>query len=281
MARFLSRILLALALLSGVLAVFFHSKIAERNRLLDDLIATETHHGAIRERDSVAAALATGIYRRTLSTVPPSRLAFYERWLSLSFFNMGTRTSLKYGAFAIDGDPRGGPCGTMSRTLLNALWRMRIPARKLVLLNDLEDTDQHTMVEYESNGRWAVISPSDSGYVWRNAAGLPATLGEIQSDPAVFGQIYARNPQWPWRFDYATHIRWQKLPGPAQRVLRTVLGARRYATAETPQLYDQPLSLLYRMSLSSTVFFLLLAWPVRRRAARRERQLIAEPVLAS
>jgi hypothetical protein len=204
-------------------SVLFHSKVKERERLLRHLIARATKGGTIRDADEIAIRLARAIYERTWGTVSLEHLSPFERLETRSWFNMTAAVSLKYGAYGVSGVPNG-PCGTMSRTLLNALWLVGIPARKLQLLPTGEGVPGHTVVEYFSNGRWQVISPSDGGFVWRTADGRIATLEEIRSDPDVFEQIHEVDHGWPFRFDNVRRIRWDKLPRPVRNAVERLLG---------------------------------------------------------
>ncbi len=88
-------------------------------------------------------------------------------------------------------------------------------------------------MEFLANGRWLVISPSDSSIVWRRPNGQIATAQEIHDDPAIFRQIYERDSCYPYLFDRWSNIRWEKLPPLVRAVFRFVLGEKRYDT-ETP-----------------------------------------------
>jgi hypothetical protein len=209
-------------------------------------------------------ALSQHVFGRTNRGVPFSKLGWYERWESTSFFNVTTTTSLKLGVYGVEGHSQFGPCGTMSRVLLNALWRLKIPARKLQLLGDpARGYVNHTMVEYWSKGRWEVISPSDSSFVWRNARGQVATLAEIEADPAIRDQIRVWRNHWPATFANARHIRWEKLPAPVRGAIRLAMGPKRYESAETPRLYDQPRRLMFTLSSTAAALCLLLGLATR------------------
>jgi hypothetical protein len=238
-------------------ALFFWSRIHERDRLLDGLTAEALASVAPADTHAVVRALSEAIYIRTGRGLPPDSIrSVYDRWEATSFFNVGTGVALKYGMYGFIGHSTYGPCGTMSRVLLAALWRRGIPARKLQLLPGPDGTGgEHTMVEYRTGNRWNVISPSDSSFVWRNRAGQVATVEEIRRDPQVFAQIYAFRPRWEYRFDSPSNIRWKKLPGPVRSVVRAALGQERYASAKTPALYDKPRHLFLLMSLAGMIFF--------------------------
>jgi hypothetical protein len=248
---------LALAGLCVVGTLFFWSRVHERDRLLDGLTTEALASVAPADTHAVVRALSEAIYLRTGRGLPPDSIrSVYDRWEATSFFNVGTGVALKYGMYGVIGHGTYGPCGTMSRVLLAALWRRGIPARKLQLLPGPDGTGgEHTMVEYRTGNRWNVISPSDSSFVWRNRAGQVATVEEIRRDPQVFAQIYAVRPRWEYRFDAPSNIRWEKLPRPVRSALRAVLGPERYAKAKTPALYDKPRHLFLLVSLGGVIFF--------------------------
>src|SRR5262249_9505561 len=147
------------------------------------------------DTDAVVHALALAVFQQTNRGLPLSRLPLYDRLEAISFFNVGTGSSLKQGYYGVVGHGVFGPCGTSSRVILNPLWAPGMPARKLQLLPVPGSGNiNHTMVEYRVGARWQVISPSDSAFVWRNHAGQVATVEEIRGDPAVFDQIHAHRP---------------------------------------------------------------------------------------
>lgn len=244
--------LLILAALSAVTAVFLYTRIQERNHLLDRFIA-EALQGVPREdTDAVVMALSRAVFARTHRAVPKASLDLFDRLEATSVFNVSTGASLKYGIYGVNDNGPYGPCGTMSRVLLNALWRLHVPARKLQLLPTPGTKEvQHTMVEYRVGDRWHVISPSDSSFVWHNAEGQVATACEIRTDPAIFQQVKKWRSWWSASFRHPSNIRWDKLPAPVRNFLRQMLGPERYAAARTPRLYDQPRTLLFMGSLAS------------------------------
>jgi len=262
---------LLLALLGALFSAFMWSKVDERNRLLAGLLQHALHGVSRADTDAVVVALSRDIYDRTNSGIRVEDLPLFERWEATSFFNVNTSVALKYGAYGVEGQEQYGPCGTMTRVLLNACWALGIPARKLQLEPDaLGRYGGHTMLEFHSRGRWQVISPSDSSFVWRTRDGRIATVAEIRADSAVFAQIFARYPVYPFRFSRPLHIRWEKLPGPVRNLIRMALGEERYYAAETPRLYDQPRSLVLVVALACTLLFTVTGWltrPRRRRAS--------------
>ena len=268
--RFFAILAFVATALSAALTLFMHGKVREREALVAGFV-NESLVGVPRaDTDAVVRALALSVFHRTNRGLPLSQLPFYDRLEATSFFNVGTGSSLKVGYYGVVDGGAFGPCGTMSRVLLNALWRLGIPARKLQLIA-LPGSGHitHTMVEYRVAGRWQVISPSDSAFTWRNHSGEVATVEEIRTDPAIFGQIHSYRSVWPADFQNTWHVRWEKLPGPARRFFRFVLGERGYREAETPRFYDQPRHVFFYTGLAITLLFGLIgAWLVRPLRAR-------------
>jgi len=254
-------------------SVFLATKVYERDKTLSQFIHETVGDDRGLSTGDIALLLSDAIYERTRDPLQEDELDWFSRLVSKSFFNMGPVASLRYGGFGLEGHSTVGPCGTMTRTLLNALWELDIPARKLQLLgNDKGEGGGHTMVEFQANGRWLVISPADSSFVWRNADGSIATAAEIQRDPRVFSQIYARYPAYPYLFERYSNIRWEKLPPSLRKFARTVLGKERYEHATTPRLYDRPRTVMFLGSLWVTLVFAVLVYATRpRRPVRSAR----------
>ena len=260
MKRFLHFLALSLTMLSVVSTGFFYVKLRERNQLIDGLIDDVVTSKHLKDREQIVISLAQEIYRRTDYRIDKKDVDWFTRAIAGSFFNMSTAGGLKYGAYAVAGGP-GGSCGTMSRILLNALWRLEIPARKLQLVkDDLGRSGAHTMIEFYHHGEWRVCSPSDNGFVWRTKDGEIATVGQIQHDPTIFSQIYAIQPDYPNRFDHTLNIRWGKWPNWLVSGIRFVIGEKRFQSMETPRLYDQPRLFLLYGSLWASALFSFLAF---------------------
>lgn len=226
-----------------VSSVFVYIKVQERNAYMHGFITVSLSNKTLLTRDDTVLTLANSIYSLTKNDygVELQKMDWYERFESTFFFNMSSTVALKYGGYGVRGHYVFGPCGTMSRTLLNALWDLDIPARKLQLLNNQYGKGGgHTMVEYFDNGKWKVIAPSDQAQIWRNQKGEIASVAEIQSDRAIFNQVYERYPQFPYLFDNPRHINWSKLPVWVQESIKTILGEERFNTMETPRWYDHP-----------------------------------------
>ncbi len=179
----LHRLSLAALLLAAAAAGFFATRVREQDRLLDAFIARSLAGVDRADSDAVVLALAREVHAHTDRGVRAADLTTYDRLESVSPFNMTTAVALRYGAFGVVGHPPFGPCGTMTRVLLNACWRLGIPARKLHLIPPPRDTvDIHTIMEWRTGGRWKVIAPSEN-FVWHARDGRIATLEEIRADP--------------------------------------------------------------------------------------------------
>ena len=212
--------------LSMICSVFFFSKVTERNRYVEELIDSALVGRNAETVEDTVILVSQEVYRRTnnqgLST---DQMDWYSRFESTSFLNMTSAVSLKYNAYGIGGHHVFGQCGTMTRVLLNALWMLNIDARKLQLMPDrARGLQGHTVMEFFSNGRWQVISPGDSSFVWRNPDGKIATVHEIQNDSDTFSQIYAFKPDYDASFDGCMNIRWEKLPDRLTRLIKFVRG---------------------------------------------------------
>lgn len=264
--RLLHRATLLFAAAAALASGWFLIQNRERDALLDVLIAQATQGVPRADVDSTVLSLSRAIYAATNRAMPIGDLPLLERLEVTSGLNVGTSVALKYGIYGLVGEEGIGPCGTMTRILLNACWRLGIPARKLLLLEvPNRQIGHHTMVEFQSHGRWQVLSPSDNSFVWRSAEGRIATRDEIRADSAVFAQVFERYPRYPYRFDRTSNIRWEKLPLPVRRAFRAVLGERGYRLAETPRLYDQPRKLFLWTSLAVLACTLVMAMLTRRR----------------
>ena len=188
-------------------------------------------------------------------------LDWYSRIESTSFFNLTSAVSLKYEGYGIIGHSVFGPCGTMSRTLLNALWKLNIPARKLILVdNELGKGGGHTMIEFQYNGSWRVLSPSDNSFVWRTENGEIATASQIKNNPIIFSQIYKEKPNYPYLFDNYKNIRWKKFPNLITSIIKIVVGEKKFNSMETPRLYDLPRTLFLYYFILQAIFFSIVSY---------------------
>src|SRR5262249_49602164 len=146
---------------------FFFDKSREADRVLSSFV-----NGAIRgippaDTDNVAMALSQEVFRRTGRYAPTTDLPLFDRLEAASIFHISASVSIQHGIFGVIGHPQLGPCGTMSRVMIRSLEQVHIASRKLQLLDDVNGQGGgHTMIEYRSNGRWVVLSPSDSSFVW-------------------------------------------------------------------------------------------------------------------
>ena len=269
MRRVLQRLLIVLAALSGCAALFFYERAREDDARVDELVRSATGRVSPADTEAVALTLARDVFLRTNRTMRPQELPLYERLESASLFNVTSAVSLERGAYGLEGRAHDGPCGTMTRVTLHALERAGIAARKLHLRPEPVRPDGwHTMLEFRSGGRWLVLSPSDSAFVWRRHDGAVATLDEIRDDSTIFGEIFDRFPGYPFRLEHTTHIRWEKLPGPLRGFFRLILGPEGYASAFTPRIYDRPRRLFLMTSLAvlaGSTLGALMAWGLGRR----------------
>lgn len=214
--------------------------------------------------EEIIISLSNEVYKKTNQGINKDDLDWYSRIESTSFFNVTSAVSLKYGGYGIIGYSGSGPCGTMSRTLLNALWRLNMPARKLQLLNNGQGKGGgHTMVEFYDNGFWRVLSPSDKTFVWRTENGEIATARQIQNNPTIFSQIYIARPDYPYLFDNYKNIRWDKLPNWITTIIKFIIGENKFNAMETPKLYDLPRTLFLYCSIFASFFFSIIAYILR------------------
>lgn len=239
-------------------AFFFTTRVRERERYVDRLIESALPDRSAEPTEKTAVRLSRAIHRQTRNPLSPDTLDAYSKWESTSPFNVTAAVSLRYGGFGVEGHSTYGACGTMSRTLLNALWKLDIPARKLQLLdNEYGRGGGHTMVEFRSGDRWLVISPSDNSFVWLTDEGRIATAKEIHDNPEIFSQIYDKDGNYPYLFDNYMNIRWEKLPAPVSRLFRLLMGHKRYINTVTPKLYDKPRTFFVIVSVIFACVFAL------------------------
>jgi len=255
MNRVMYQLLGGLAILSAAASAFFVAKVREDAAVLRAFVADATQGISRTDREALAVAVARAVHQRTDRVIAAGGLPLYERLESASPFNVTTGVSFTHGVYGLAGQPQLGPCGTMTRVTLQALRQLGIPARKLQLLGNTPERG-HTMLEFESAGRWLVLSPSDDAFVWRRPDGRIATLAEIRADDAIFSQIFTGYPNYPYRFDQTSHIRWAKLPAWIRAGFRLALGPQGYANAFTPAIYDRPRELFLWGSLTACVSFL-------------------------
>lgn len=251
------------SVLSILLSIFFYIKDNEENTQINYLILSSYSNQNLINRSDSVIVLSNAIYNRTKNWIKKSQLDWYSQWEATSFFNMTTAVSLEYGCYGVEGRLGDGPCGTMSKTLLNALWELDIPARKLQLFGK---GGGHTMIEYYDMGEWKVISPSDSSFIWHRSDGSIATLKDIKSDTSIFNQVYHNwKSNWRYSFNKTANIRWDKIPSFISAVIKFFIGEKSYNNAETPRLYEQPRKLLFLVfSFLSLAAFIILSYLVRR-----------------
>lgn len=240
-----------------ILAGFFFIKNQQTKVLVDALVNDALKFEKNLTDEQKATRISRSIYYETDSFVNREDLDWYSEWEATSFFNMTTSVGLEYNCFGIKGEPGDGPCGTMTKIFLVAMWDQNIRARKLQL-EAVNERGGHTMAEFYYKGRWRVISPSDSSFVWRNKDGEIATVDEIRNDTSIFKQIFNFKSDWPYSFKETSNINWEKLPPLVVSVIRFFIGEEAYENAETPRLYEQPRKLLsYLFSTLSILTFII------------------------
>jgi len=258
--RILHPIFVLLAALFLTASGFLFDKSRESDRVLANFVTDSTRGVPASDTDQVAMAISREVFRRTDRYVPNSELSLFDRLEAASIFNVSASVSIQHGIFGVVGHPQLGPCGTMSRVMIRSLEQVHVASRKLQLLDDVNGQGGgHTMIEYRSNGRWVVLSPSDSSFVWRDHEGRLATVDEIRGDSTIFAQIFTRFPNYPYRFNNTSHIRWAKLPPAGRAVFHWLLGEKGYRDALTPYLYDRPRLLLFYCAFAAFVLFTVLA----------------------
>lgn len=253
--RKIKYLLIILTTFSSILTIFFYIKMSEENSLVKSFtLSSLSLTNPITLEDTVLA-VSNSIYNYTNGWVDRDSMDWYSRWEALGFFKMSAGVGLKYKCFGVKGHPGDGPCGTMTKIFLRSMWELGIPARKLQLMEVIPGKGGHTMAEFFYNGKWRVISPSDSSFVWRNPDGSIASVKDIQSDTAIFNQVYHKwRKDWPYGFKETWNINWDKIPGFLRSGIRFLIGEEAYRNAETPELYEQPRKLLF---ITSSIIFLI------------------------
>lgn len=243
---------------SLVLAGFFYFKHYQTLILVDALVNDALKFKKNLTVEEKALKISQRIYSETDNFIEREDLDWYSRWEATSYFNMTTSVGLEYNCFGIKGEYGDGPCGTMTKIFLVTMWDQNIRARKLQL-EAVNERGGHTMAEFYYKGKWRVISPSDSSFVWRNHSGEIATVDEIRNDTTIFNQIFNYKSDWPYSFKKTSNINWEKLPSIVSSIIKLFIGNEAYENAETPRLYEQPRKLLafFFSSLSLVTF---LSW---------------------
>lgn len=245
--------------ISLILTFFFYVKMGEENKLLEDFIKSTLNGKSLKTLEDTVLVISNSIYQNTNGWVDKDSMDWYSRWEALGFFKMGSGVGLKYKCFGVKGHPGDGPCGTMTKIFLVSMWQLGIPARKLQLMEVIPGKGGHTMAEFFCNGKWRVISPSDSSFVWRNHDGSIATLNDIKNDTAIFNQVYHKwRNDWPYGFKETWNINWEKVPGFLRSLIKFFMGDEAYRNAETPRLYEQPRKLFFLSGLFFFIIYLLM-----------------------
>lgn len=238
-----------------ILSLFFYIKMEEENKLLRDLIINSLSNKNLNNLEDTVLTISNYIYNHTNNWVHPDDMDWYSYWEATGFFKVSTGVGLKYKCYGVKGNPGDGPCGTMTKIFLRSMWELGIPARKLQLMEVIPGKGGHTMAEFFYNGKWRVISPSDSSFVWRNPDGSIATVQDIQKDTLIFYQVYYKwKKDWPYGFKETWNINWEKIPYPVRSTIRFFIGEEAYRNAETPALYEHPRKLLFIVCFTLLVF---------------------------
>ena len=233
-ARLVKR--LAIVLCVGIALFFLICQVEERLLVRDLVSSIDLDDQATVDERVMKTSQA--VYKKTNGRMEPDTLSTFERKEAFSPANITTAVSLKYGIYIVEGHPKDGPCGTMSRNLLNALWYQGVRARKLHL--NMGDGTGHTMVEYFDEGKWKVIAPSDNSFVWRTSKGEVASAKEIQNDNEIFQQIYSEVPDYAYRFDRVNRFNWERLPSFLQARVSQQFGQKWCDEFEATWIMDQP-----------------------------------------
>ncbi len=259
------RLLILICIALFCLSLFFYFKVREENQLIDNFINESIDKKLVNDRQYIAISLATAIYYQTKKVISGEKLDWYDKLettylLPASLVHLTAGVSLKYKGYGVAGQQHLGPCATMSRVLLNALWRLDIPARELLLLNNAQGKGgDHFMVEFFDGGRWLVISPADTAHIWKNPRGEIATAAEIKQDPEIFRQIYKTRANYDYLFDNYKNISFEDFPHFIPKIIKFILGAESFDKLEAPKLYDRPRMLLFYISAILCLVFGILA----------------------
>jgi hypothetical protein len=245
------------AVICFIISIFFFLKHFQTLVLIEALEKDALKFNTNLSDEEKALLISGEIYKQTNNFIDREKLDWYSEWEATSFFNMNTSVGLEYNCFGIKGEPGDGPCGTMTKIFLVAMWDQDIPTRKLQL-SPINSRGGHTMAEFYYKGKWRVISPSDSSFVWRNKDGEIATVDEIREDTSVFNQIFKQDPNWPYGFKETSNINWEKLPSFAVPIIKFIIGEEGFENSETPAIYEQPRKLLFITFGSLSLLFTLI-----------------------
>ena len=174
-------------------------------------------------------------------------------------------TVLKEG-FAFTDAHRFGPCGQLSRTVRAVAWLRHIPSHKVLLETNGQE---HALVALYVNGAYRLFDPTYDFY-WKDSTGHVATIDEVETNPEIFAQIFTKVPDYPYRLDGASYLRWSRLGVPGRWLragLVKVMGEKWVKGIDTPKLYERPWLGYALVNLLVGLFFLVLG-ALRLRATR-------------
>ncbi|MGA9754283.1 MAG: hypothetical protein WBV23_03990 [Desulfobaccales bacterium] len=269
------RLFISICIVLFCLSLFFYYKVYEENQLIDNFIIESVDKQFATDTQNIAISLATAIYYGTKKVISGDELDWYDTLetkylLPASLVHLTAGVSLKYQGYGVAGQQNLGPCATMSRVLLNALWRLDIPARELLLLNNAQGKGGgHVMVEFFDGGRWLVISPADTAHIWKNRRGEIATAAEIKQDPEIFKQIYEIRPNYDYLLDNYKNISFEDFPHFIPKIIKFTLGVESFDKLESPKLYHRPRMLLFYISAGLCLMFGVLAIIAKNKDSKR------------
>ncbi len=188
MKKFIYALLFLGLLISIFTTLFFYTKVRERN-YYENILLKEFDNYNCKDRIDTVLTISKLVYKNTggkTGYITKDEMTFYDRWEATSFFNVSVAVALKHKGWGVVGYKVFGPCGTMSREVLSILWKLKIPARKLLLVaNEYGKGGGHALLEFQYNSKWMVLSPSDSTFCWKNHDGMIASAAEIKNDTAI------------------------------------------------------------------------------------------------
>jgi len=217
--------------------------------------ATQSIFDGPGDAEAKAIALAHFVSVQGGQAVDSSSASVMARLEHKLPFELSPVTVLKEG-FAFTDARRFGPCGQLSRTIRAVGWLHGIPSHKVLLETNGQE---HAMVALYVDGAYRLFDPTYDFY-WTNASGRVATIDEVKRDPEIFDQIFRKEPNYPYRLDGATYLRWSRLGLPG-RWLRAALvkikGEAWVAELDTPAIYERPWLGYALVNLLAGVFFLV------------------------
>ena len=190
------------------------------------------------DEESKAIALAHFVALAGARPVDPDSASFIARLEHLLPLETSPVTVLKDG-YAFPDAQRYGPCGQLSRTIRAVAWLRHIPSHKVL---SGTGANEHAMVSLYVNGAHRLFDPTFDFY-WTNRSGHVASIQEVRGDTAIFAQIYRKVPNYPYKLDDASYLRWSRLGPPGvwiKAALTAIMGASWVENLDTPKVYERP-----------------------------------------